>query len=90
LDAGEAEAIGLARMLSARLILLDERGGRAVTEQFGLPVVGSLTILLEAKRQGHVPLIAPVIDQMIAQGAAHQPTSGRRDLETRGRITICG
>lgn len=73
LDAGEAEAIALARMLSARLILLDERRGRAVAEQLGLPVAGSLTVLLEAKRQGHLPLVAPVIDQMIAQGRRISP-----------------
>jgi uncharacterized protein len=68
LDAGEAQAIALARSLHARLILLDERRGRAVAEQLGLPVAGSLTVLLEAKRQGHVRLIAPILDQMIAQG----------------------
>jgi predicted nucleic acid-binding protein len=68
LDAGEAQAIALARTLQARLILLDERRGRAVAARLGLPVVGTLTVLIEAKLQGHVPLIAPVIDQMITQG----------------------
>jgi predicted nucleic acid-binding protein len=68
LDAREAQAIALARTLQARLILLDERRGRAVAARLGLPVVGTLTVLIEAKLQGHVPLIAPVIDQMIAQG----------------------
>jgi uncharacterized protein len=73
LDVGEAQAIALARTLSARLILLDERRGRAVAERLGLPVAGSLTVLLEAKRQGHVPLIASVLDQMITQGRRISP-----------------
>lgn len=73
LDSDEAEAIALARTLSARLILLDERRGRAVAEQLGLPVVGTMTVLIEAKRQGHVPLVAPIIDQMIAQGRRISP-----------------
>jgi hypothetical protein len=73
LDAGEAQAIALARTLNARLLLLDERHGRAVAERLGLPVAGSLTVLLEAKQQGHVPLVAPIIDQMIAQGRRISP-----------------
>jgi uncharacterized protein len=73
LDAGEAEAIALARTLHARVILPDERRGRTAAERLGLPVAGSLTVLLEAKRQGHVPLIAPVLDQMIAQGRRISP-----------------
>jgi uncharacterized protein len=52
---------------------LDERRGRAVAEQLGLPVVGTMTVLIEAKRQGHVPLVAPIIDQMIAQGRRISP-----------------
>ncbi len=68
LDAGEAEAIALALTLPARLILLDERRGRQVAQKLGLKVAGSLTVLLEAKGQGLIPLIAPVVDQMIAQG----------------------
>jgi predicted nucleic acid-binding protein len=55
------------------VILLDERRGRTAAERLGLPRAGSLTVLLEAKRQGHVPLIAPVLDQMIAQGRRISP-----------------
>jgi predicted nucleic acid-binding protein len=73
LDAGEAQAIALARTLQARLILLDERRGRASAARLGLPIAGALTVLLEAKRQGHVPLIAPIIDQMVAQGRRISP-----------------
>lgn len=73
LDAGEAEAITLARAIHAGLLLLDERHARAVATQLGLPVAGSLTILLQAKQQGLVPLIAPMLDQMIAQGRRISP-----------------
>jgi predicted nucleic acid-binding protein len=73
LDAGEAAAIALARASHARLILLDERRGRAVAAQLGLPVAGSLTVLLQAKQRGLVPLVAPILDQMVAQGRRFSP-----------------
>jgi predicted nucleic acid-binding protein len=73
LDVGEAQAIALARAFSARRILLDERRGRIVAERLGLPVVGTMTVLIEAKRQGHISLVAPIIDQMIAQGRRISP-----------------
>lgn len=68
LDAGEAEAIALARASGARLILIDEQRGRAVAGRLGLKVAGSIAVLLDAKAQGIIPLIRPYLDQMIAQG----------------------
>lgn len=68
LDAGEAEAIALAISSQARLRLLDEQRGRRVASQLGLPVAGSLAVLLEAKRHGHITLVGPILDQMVAQG----------------------
>ena len=84
LDAGEAQAIALARTLSARLILLDERRGRDLAERLGLPVVGTMAVLIEGKLQGHIPLVAPVIDQMIAQGRRISPRLRAEVLKRAG------
>lgn len=73
LDAGEAEAIVLARAHRARLILLDERIGRTVALRLGLPVAGSLAVLLQAKQHGLIPLVAPLLDQMVQQGRRISP-----------------
>ncbi len=75
LDAGEAEAIALARASHAHLILLDERRGRAVATRLGLPVTGSLSVLLLAKQRELVPLVAPILGSDGRAGAAHQPAS---------------
>jgi len=51
-DAGEAEAIELARELQADRLLIDERKGRKLAVQAGIPVIGLLGVVLLAKRKG--------------------------------------
>lgn len=68
LDPGEAAALSLAISFHARFVLLDEDRARKVAVRLGLPVTGSLGVLLQAKQRGLVPLVAPVVDAMIAQG----------------------
>jgi hypothetical protein len=41
-DAGEAEAIELARELQADLLLIDERKGRTLARKEGIPIIGLL------------------------------------------------
>jgi predicted nucleic acid-binding protein len=57
LDPGESEAIALARASNARLLLMDEQRGRAVSQRLGLTIVGSLGVLIEAKKVGIIPLV---------------------------------
>jgi predicted nucleic acid-binding protein len=49
-DAGEAEAIALAEELKADRLLIDERKGRRLAREHGVPVVGLLGIVLLAKQ----------------------------------------
>lgn len=50
MDRGEAEAIALAEELHADHLLIDERKGRRLAQQQGLPVLGLLGVVLLAKR----------------------------------------
>jgi predicted nucleic acid-binding protein len=68
LGPGEAAAISLAAAANARLVLLDEKLGRRIAAERGLPVAGTLAVLLRAKQLGLVPAVEPVVDRMIAQG----------------------
>lgn len=61
LDGGEAEAIALAVECHARLVLLDERAGRAAAKEVNLTVTGTLGVLLRARRQGLVRDLAAEI-----------------------------
>ena len=54
-DAGEAEAIELARELHADRLLIDERKGRKLAVQEGVAVIGLLGVVLLAKRKALVP-----------------------------------
>jgi predicted nucleic acid-binding protein len=56
LDAGEREALALARTLGAELVLMDDRAGVAVALQQGLAVTGTLGVLDLAARRGVVDL----------------------------------
>ena len=67
LDAGEAQAIALAIELKAELLLLDERRARAVASRLDLKFVGLLGSLIEAKHQGLLPAVKPLLDDLITK-----------------------
>ena len=65
LDLGESEAIVLADTLPDSLLLMDERKGRQVALNMGIRIIGTLGILLQAKRLGYVPHIKPLLDTLM-------------------------
>ncbi|WP_082065270.1 DUF3368 domain-containing protein [Aliterella atlantica] len=67
IDLGEAEAMALALELKADLLLMDERRGRALAANYGLSVTGLLGVLLQAKRNGFIPFVKPVMDRLIEE-----------------------
>lgn len=62
---GEWEAIALAVELGASAILIDDRPARRLAEAAGVNVIGTLGLLLEAKRQGHVRTIRAELDKLL-------------------------
>ena len=66
LNTGEAEALALALELQADTVLIDESLGRRVAVRLGLKTTGVLALLVRAKANGHVPEVAPLLDQLNA------------------------
>lgn len=65
LGPGESETISLALEMNAGLVILDERAGRRLAHSLGLPVIGTLGVLLNAKRRGLLTSIKPCLDQLL-------------------------
>ena len=67
LDAGEADAIYLAKKLSAT-VLIDEVRGRKVALNYGISVTGSAAILIKTKQLGLIKEVKPLLDKLKNHG----------------------
>ena len=61
-DRGEAEAIALMLAKRGDVLLIDERRGRRVAQREGVPVIGLLGVLAEAKRRGLLVSLRDTLD----------------------------
>jgi len=68
LGKGETEVLALALESPDPLVLLDDRVARRVALSVGVPFRGTLGILLDAKRAGLIPEVAPLLDRMESLG----------------------
>jgi predicted nucleic acid-binding protein len=62
LDKGESEAIALYIERSADYLLIDEKKGRKTAVENGIKIIGSLGVLIMAKRKGLIYSIKPSLD----------------------------
>ena len=65
MDEGEAEAIALAMELGDVLLILDDKKARRVAQQIGLKVIGTVGMLLRAKRDGIITEIKPLLTALV-------------------------
>lgn len=65
LGPGESETISLALELEPEKVVLDERPARRLALSLGLPVVGTLGLLLRAKETGLVDAVRPSLEALV-------------------------
>jgi len=63
---GEAEAIALAQRESSSILLLDDLRARKLADRLGLRRMGTVALLGQAKREGMIPKLKPVLDALVA------------------------
>ena len=68
LKTGESETLILAAELNADLVIIDERPARRYALAQGLPIAGTLGVLLLAKTRGLLPEVRPLLHALSAAG----------------------
>lgn len=63
-DSGEAAALALATQSVDPCLLMDDRKGRALAAATGLRSMGTLGLLVRAKKAGLIPSLKPLFDRL--------------------------
>lgn len=67
--AGEAEVISWAMQNPGFTAILDDRAARALAARHGIPVLGSLRVIIKATEAGLIPQARPVLEKLRGAGA---------------------
>lgn len=67
IDAGEASAIAAAVDFGCG-VLMDDKAGRRMATNAGVPVIGTVGVLVLAKRKDLVPLVTPLLEALATSG----------------------
>lgn len=68
LGRGEAEVIQLARDSHADFVVLDDLAARRIADGLGLLVIGTVGVLLLARRAGRIAAVLPLVERLRATG----------------------
>jgi predicted nucleic acid-binding protein len=70
---GEVEVMILAQEIKADLVIIDDNAARKTAIYLGLPLTGTVGVLLRAKAEGLVPKVMPIVDNMEQNGLYYGP-----------------
>ena len=77
LGAGETQVLALALESSDPLVILDDALARRVAAALGIPVEGTLGLLLDAKQAGLVQAVGPFLERLRSLGFRLDPRTRR-------------
>lgn len=68
LGAGESEVVSWAHRRPGLEVIVDDRAARNCAMSLGIPVRGTLGVILLAKREGNVLLAVPILEELRSAG----------------------
>jgi uncharacterized protein len=84
LGIGEREAIALGLQVGVDWLILDDEAGRRPATSRGLPIIGTIGVLILAKERGIVEVIRPLVEALVAVNFRLAPHLIRRVLSAAG------
>jgi predicted nucleic acid-binding protein len=84
LGPGESGALDLARALPDAIVILDDGAARVWAARLGIRFVGTVGILIAAKRHGHIDRVASDLDRLAKLGFRMGPALRQRALAECG------
>jgi predicted nucleic acid-binding protein len=67
LGPGESEAIIMAQEHQPSLLLMDDLDGRTTAQRMKLPIIGTVGVLVRARKQGLVAKLQPILDELVTK-----------------------
>lgn len=83
IDPGEAQAIALAQSLCG-LLLIDDKAGRRCAKYLGVPITGSLGVLIKLKQTQHIKALKPLLNKLDGHGYRYSDELVRAVLDRVG------
>ena len=62
---GEVEVMILSKEIAADVVIIDDANAKKHAKYLGLPVTGTLGVLIKAKREGYINELKPIFSQMV-------------------------
>lgn len=61
---GESEAIALTMEIEDSILVLDDKKARRIAKQLGLEVIGTVGLILQAKKKGMLAEVKPLLNEL--------------------------
>ena len=83
---GEVEVMILSKEIAADVVIIDDANAKKHAKYLGLPVTGTLGMLIKAKKENCVNELKPILHQMIEKGIYVSQNLVELCLEQAGEI----
>lgn len=71
---GEVEVMILAYEMKADTVIIDDLNAKKHAKYLGLPVTGTLGVLIRAKQGGYIPALRPVLEKLVEENIYIKPS----------------